>query len=65
MSAGMMDHLGTELLLDHDVFYSVLPEPLFPPQAGGQARGHAGRLAQLHGGDLCRLREGHHGDDLS
>lgn len=60
-----MSHLGAELLLNNDVFNSILPQHLFPPQPGGQGRSPDRRLPQLHRGDLCRLSKGHHGDDLS
>lgn len=58
-------HLDAELLLVNDVFYSVLPKHLFPPQPRGQGCGKAGRLTQLHGEDLCCLREGHYGDKIA
>lgn len=60
-----LNHLGTEILLHNDVFYCVLPQHLFPPQARGHGGGYTGQLTQPHGGDLRCVSEGHHGGDHS
>lgn len=58
----MVGHLGAQLLLDNNVFHSVLPQHLLPPQPRGQGRCQAGGLVQLHRRDLRCLSKGHHGD---
>lgn len=60
LEGGKVGHLGAQLLLDNDVFYSILPQHLLPPQPWGQGRRQAGGLVQLHRRGLCRLSKGHH-----
>lgn len=62
VSGVMVGHLGAQLLLDNNVFHSILPQHFLPPQRRGQGRRQAGGLVQLHRRDLYRLSKGHHDD---